>query len=46
MAKKERNLNKERNRKDLETIMPIYNRAGRACATKGQTHLQKFEVTP
>ncbi len=41
---KERGVNKERNRKDLEIIKPIYNRAGKACATEGQTHLQQFEV--
>jgi hypothetical protein len=43
MAKKERNINEERNMRDLEVIKPTYNRAGRACATPGQTHLQRFE---
>jgi len=43
---KERSVNEERNKKDLEIIRPIYDRAGRACANKDQTHLQRFEVTP
>jgi len=43
---KERSVNEERNKKDLEVIRSIYDRAGRACAIKGQTHLQKFEVSP
>lgn len=41
---KERSVNEERQKKDLDILKPIYDRAGRACATKGQTHLQKFEV--
>jgi hypothetical protein len=41
---KERSVNEERNKKYLEVIKPIYDRAGRACATPGQKHLQAFEV--
>jgi hypothetical protein len=41
--KKERNINEERNKRDLEVIMPIYNRSRIACAKPGQTHLQRFE---
>lgn len=44
MVKKERNLNEERNMRDLEIIRPIYHRAAIACATKEQTHLKRFEV--
>jgi hypothetical protein len=42
--KKERSINEERHKKDMEVLKPIYDRAGRACATKGQAHLQQFEV--
>jgi hypothetical protein len=41
---KERSVNEEKQKRDLKVIKPIYDRAGRACATKDQTHLQKFEV--
>ena len=41
---KERSVNEERNKKDLAVLRPIFDRAGRACATKDQTHLTHFEV--
>jgi hypothetical protein len=43
---KERGVNEEKQKRDLKVIKPIYDRAGRACAIKSQTHLQKFEVSP
>jgi hypothetical protein len=40
---KERSVNEEKQKRDLKVIKPIYDRAGRACATKGQKHLGAFE---
>ena len=40
---KERNVNEEKHKRDLKIIKPIYDRAGRACATQGQSHLKEFE---
>lgn len=41
---KERSVNEERQEKDLKVLRQIYNRAERACTTKGQAHLKDFEV--
>jgi hypothetical protein len=42
---KDSKTNKARQERYMNVLQPIFERAGRACATKGQTHLQKFEVT-
>ena len=30
----------------MAVLVPIYDRAGKACKSKGQTHLRQFEVSP
>ena len=30
----------------MAVLNPIYDRAGRACRVKGQTHLRQFEARP
>ena len=42
MTKREGKVNEERGKKDLAILKPIFDRAGKACATKGQTHLNKL----